>query len=125
MLAWKAYASRSNRKPVDIELSARPVVIEMKAELSGVSADESILSIQVRYIDLLIPKTKATEINDVQFAVGILFEHFKECEVELPSIRPEVTKETRSEICITENESTKIARKGLQSEAQTCRIKVR
>src|SRR6185369_7537775 len=100
----KSEDGRTHRESVLIVMERLVVTIVMVAEFYRVALLESILPVQVGYIDLLIAC-----IEGVQAAVGILLEHLEVGQVELVPICFEVAEQTSAKVAIVEDETAEVA----------------
>src|SRR5262249_32478830 len=109
----------SNEKPILVEVTARPIVVVMKAELRGVSPLQSVLPEEVCYEHRLIAKVRR-----VRLAVFVLLEHVEVSGVELISVVAVVAKRPDPKIGVAEYEPSKVAYERLDSYAYRRRIEV-
>src|SRR5215467_6101263 len=101
---------RPHREPVLIEVYAGPVVVEQKAELSGVAFPYRILPVEVGYIYILVPQVKR-----IQVAVRILLQQVEIRRIVLIPVACVIPEQARAQIHLAEYKTPKVADERLNS----------
>src|SRR5215471_3269080 len=95
---------RPDREPVLIEVYARPVVVEQKAELRCVAFPYRILAIEIDYIYILVP-----QVTRIQVAVRILLQQVEiRCIVLIP-VACVIPEQARAQIHFAEYKASEVA----------------
>src|SRR6185312_4132924 len=119
---WRDHANRfgPGDDSVVVEINRGVILIEVVAELGGISLEEKVLNVEVGNHHLLM-----TIVKCIQAAVGVLLQVIEVGQVVFEAIRLQIAKNAQSRLLFVVDESPKIALELLNSRAHGDEVVVR